>query len=307
MRKILFLGLMIVLLAAACNTAQPTSKQNQPIDNEASKPQEPVAVTKVKVFVIAPDDNGKTGKLVGCGDSVIGIDREVSATTAPLKVAIETLLAIKDKYIGQSGLYNSLAGSNLKVDSVAITNGNAVIKLSGTMTLGGMCDDPRFKSQLEETALQFPSVKTVSVFIGNQKLDEILSAKGPVSTVKVYFAAKNSSLGDCNEVVAVERTVNKTVAVGTAAINELLKGPTAAEKASGLGSSFPAGSKFNSLKIVDGVAYADFNQATEMGGGSCAQTMVTTQIKQTLLQFPTVITVKLSVEGQSNPLLIFQP
>jgi hypothetical protein len=50
--------------------------------------------------------------------------------------------------------------------------------LSGTMMLGGVCDNPRVEAQLEETALQFPTVSQVSVFVNSRPLEEVLSLKG---------------------------------------------------------------------------------------------------------------------------------
>ncbi len=135
-------------------------------------------VSKVKVFFISLNDNGASGKKIGCEDSVVGITRDITPTQAPLRSAYEALLAEKNRVVGQSGLTNILAGSKLKLDSATVANGKATVKLSGTFSLGGVCDDPRFKAQLEETALQFPTVKSVDVFINNKTLTELLSQKG---------------------------------------------------------------------------------------------------------------------------------
>ncbi|MFH1201174.1 MAG: GerMN domain-containing protein [bacterium] len=123
--------------------------------------------------------------------------------------------------------------------------------------------------------------------------------------VKVYFAPQNSEQLECNDVAAVERTVPKTAKVGTVALEELLKGPTAEEKVKGYFTAIPFGSKLNSLTIVNGEARADFNDITESGGGSCSMGVRTTQILQTLLQFPTVKTVSISINGRTKD--IFQP
>ena len=44
--------------------------------------------------------------------------------------------------------------------------------------LGGVCDDPRIKAQLEESALQFNTVDKASVFINGVPLDQLLSGQG---------------------------------------------------------------------------------------------------------------------------------
>lgn len=133
---------------------------------------------RVKIFFVALNDNGKSGKQIGCNDSIVSVERSVPLTTAPLTAALKELLSIHDRNYGQSGLYNSLYQSNLKVDSVSIVAGKATINLSGTVTLGGACDNPRFASQIQETALQFSTVKQVAVFINGIPLEKILSEKG---------------------------------------------------------------------------------------------------------------------------------
>ena len=51
------------------------------------------------------------------------------------------------------------------------------MRLNGTLQLGGVCDNPRVKAQLEQTALQFPTVKSVKYYINDKTLDEALSLK----------------------------------------------------------------------------------------------------------------------------------
>jgi hypothetical protein len=65
----------------------------------------------------------------------------------------------------------------LKADSVSIVNAKATIHLSGTLRLSGVCDNPRVEAQIEETALQFATVKQVQVFVNNIVLEKALSLK----------------------------------------------------------------------------------------------------------------------------------
>jgi len=46
----------------------------------------------------------------------------------------------------------------------------STIRLSGELSVAGVCDEPRIESQIDATARQFPTVKRVKVFIGNQTL-----------------------------------------------------------------------------------------------------------------------------------------
>ncbi len=131
----------------------------------------------IKLFFVALEDNGKSGKKIGCNDSIVAVDRQIPATQAPLTASLNELFSIHDKNYGQSGLYNALANANLKVDSAAVINGKATIYISGTLNLGGECDDPRVQAQIEQVALQFSTVKQVSVFLNDIPIEKALSQK----------------------------------------------------------------------------------------------------------------------------------
>jgi len=127
----------------------------------------------------------------------------------------------------------------------------------------------------------------VDIFFGNQAL------------------SSSGEQDECKRVYHVRRYIDKTPAVAEATISELLKGPSDAEKGQGYFSSVPEGSKLNSISIVNGEARVDFNKATESGGGSCSMASRVAQITQTLMQFPAVKSVRLSVDGRVGD--IFQP
>jgi hypothetical protein len=82
-----------------------------------------------------------------------------------LKAALVALLSIKNQNYGQSGLYNALYQSALQVDSVSIAGGKASVYLTGTLKMGGECDNPRVQAQLEQTVLQFPTVTEAAIFV----------------------------------------------------------------------------------------------------------------------------------------------
>jgi hypothetical protein len=133
-------------------------------------------IDRVKIFMVALEDKGQSGPEIGCGDSLVAVDREVAPTKAPLTAAMNELLSVNDQYYGQSGFYNSLYQSDLQIENITIDEqGLASIYLTGTYTLGGVCDGPRFEAQLVETARQFSTVKEVSIFINGKPLKEILS------------------------------------------------------------------------------------------------------------------------------------
>ena len=144
---------------------------------KAKTPTKTPKTMMLKVFLIAMNDNGVSGKLVGCGDSAVAANVEVPYTTGVLRASLDKLLSIKDQNYGQSGLYNALYQSNLKIGSLTLKNGVATIHLTGKLTLGGECDDPRVQAELEETALQFSTVKKVSIYVNNVLLQKLLSGK----------------------------------------------------------------------------------------------------------------------------------
>jgi hypothetical protein len=133
---------------------------------------------QVNFFLIGMNDNGKSGRKVGCGDSAIAVAAQVAPGKGVLKAALEQLLSIHDQYYGQSGLYNALYQSNLHLDKVEVVQGHAYIWLSGSLKSGGTCDDPRIKAQIAETALQFPNVHVVSIIVNGRDLQSLLSGRG---------------------------------------------------------------------------------------------------------------------------------
>jgi len=99
----------------------------------------------VKIYLIAVGDNGQSGQLIGCGDSAIPVDVEIQPTKEVMRVSLEKLLSMKEPYYGESGLYNALYQSDLQLESISLDNGKAVINLTGNITLGGVCDNPRWR------------------------------------------------------------------------------------------------------------------------------------------------------------------
>jgi hypothetical protein len=129
----------------------------------------------VQIFLIALEDNGQSGKKIGCDDSVVPVPVTIPPTTGVLRAALEELLALEDVYYGVTGLYNALGQSELELASVSVIQGKATIHLSGTLMVSGVCDNPRVEAQLEEIALQFSTVSQVSIFVNNTPLAEVLS------------------------------------------------------------------------------------------------------------------------------------
>jgi hypothetical protein len=163
----------------------PTLTSTWPIDSPVPPTETPLVSSDVtpgpqmvQMFLVAIGDNGQSGELVGCGDSLVPVQIEIPPSQGVLRASFGALLSLKTQFYGQSGLYNALYQSDLKLENVIITAGKAVINLTGTLTLAGECDNPRVAGQLEATARQFPSVTEVVIYINGKLLADALSLKG---------------------------------------------------------------------------------------------------------------------------------
>lgn len=96
----------------------------------------------------------------------------------------------------------------------------------------------------------------------------------------------------------VPRTHETTPRVATAAVEALLAGPTQAERASGLTSAVPAGTKLLGISIKNGVATVDLTSRYQSGGGSLSMKARLAQVVYTLTQFPTVRAVLFHLDGK---------
>jgi hypothetical protein len=126
---------------------------------------------------------------------------------------------------------------------------------------------------------------------------------GDTMTIAVYFINQDQDPQrlDCSRVDAVSRTVPKSVAAARVALEKLLAGPIASEKQAGFITVINPDVTVASLSISDGVAHVTFSSELQEGvGGSCRVTTIRSQIDQTLMQFPSVTSVRISVEGYAD-------
>lgn len=122
-------------------------------------------------------------------------------------------------------------------------------------------------------------------------------------TVKAFFInnAADPQRLDCSAVEAVDRVVPKTVATARAALEQLFLGPTGEEKNRGYISAINPGVTISALTIANGEAHVTLSRKLQENvGGSCLVTSIRAQIEQTLKQFPTVQTVRISVVGYDD-------
>lgn len=127
------------------------------------------------------------------------------------------------------------------------------------------------------------------------------SAAGTME-VSIYF--NREGVAECEETLAVSRTIIRTRAPGRAALEHLLAGPTPDEARQGHRTSIPTGVAIQRFAIRDGTAEVDLSEALEAGvAGSCRVRAIRSQIENTLLQFPSVDSVIISIDGRVNDIL----
>lgn len=137
------------------------------------------AAEAAKLYLIALDDGGVSGEKVGCGDSLVPVPTEIAGgatTEVRIAQALTRLLALKTRDYGESGYITSLYASNLAVARVTLQHGTAIVSLSGTIALGGVCDDPRAAGQIAATAHQFAGVKNVVIILDGGPLTNAIGS-----------------------------------------------------------------------------------------------------------------------------------
>ena len=119
-------------------------------------------------------------------------------------------------------------------------------------------------------------------------------------TVKVYFHRGQND--DPTTVVAVRRSVPRSPKVATAALTQLLAGPTRAERDAGYWSVFTSATagKLHSVRVVDSVGYADFGDlrpAIPSAGSSAGTAAFLAELDTTFKQFGNVRATVYSLNG----------
>ena len=123
-------------------------------------------------------------------------------------------------------------------------------------------------------------------------------SSGDTMVVRAYFVlgGQPGSAG----LVPVLRVVPKTQAVATAAMQQLLAGPTSAESSDRtITTAIPDNTELLGLTIKDGVATVDLSTEFDSGGGPASLQYRLAQVVYTLTQFSSVKSVLFQVEGKT--------
>jgi len=111
-------------------------------------------------------------------------------------------------------------------------------------------------------------------------------------TLEVWFDGEGGQ-----RLAVVHRTVPATRAVGTAALHELLGGPTDTDVADGVGTQVPPGTTLNGLSVSHGVATVDLSHDYFSGGSAVSEWTRLGQVVFTISQFGTVDGVEIQLDG----------
>ena len=133
-------------------------------------------------------------------------------------------------------------------------------------------------------------------------------------TVKIFFSnsIKDPDTTYCDRTYPVERAVSRLSdniksALGEyayLAIAELLKGPAGYEKENGYFTSINKVTRVQQIIIEGGIATIDFNDKLDEGvAGSCKVQAIRSQVTETLKQFPEILEVVISINGDSETIL----
>ena len=119
---------------------------------------------------------------------------------------------------------------------------------------------------------------------------------GSTSKIKVFFFKK----GQCGSVASVDRLIDASKSAVRSGIEEAIKGPSAAEVAEGYVTALPSTTKIRSLELREGIVYIDFTSTVLAKGPACDISSERRQIIDTIMQFPTIKEVIISVDGEEK-------
>ena len=109
---------------------------------------------RTRIYMIASRDTL-------CGSSTVALPITVQGPRV-LTQSLQVLLNTPDPHHPE--YFTALEPHNLTLELVSITRqGTAEIRLRGSIDVANACDAARSRAQIERTALQFPSVKRVTI------------------------------------------------------------------------------------------------------------------------------------------------
>jgi hypothetical protein len=126
---------------------------------------------------VALGDQGQAGPMIGCGDSIVATETGPVIYASKVEASMSDLLEDKDTVHGESGLMNALASSDLSYVSSSVSGDTVTVELTGEISSGGVCDDPRIIAQLTHTAKVAAGTGEAKILVDGIDINEKLSLK----------------------------------------------------------------------------------------------------------------------------------
>ncbi len=184
--------LLIAIVFVGCQTSRDATDNGNSDTSEIAPASDTLIVneapgrTTVKIALLDYDGVGgayereSNGERMGC-DRVVFVEREVEPTTAPLTAAMNLLFSFNETEV--AGWQHFIAQTNETLSferaRVPSATGTASIYLSGRLSgLAGVCDNPRARIQITQTALQYPNVRNVQIYLNGEPTDLQPSGNG---------------------------------------------------------------------------------------------------------------------------------
>lgn len=214
------------------------------------------------------------------------------------------------------GLPFKIQGEGREFESVVryrVKNDKGIVLADGS-TMTDAPDIGRFGQFLTSLPLNIdkPTKVLVEVFANSPKdgaeIDKItrtVTIDPNMRALEIYFGNTLSDpKAECEKVIPAIRSIAKAEKIGTAALQELLKGPSDEEKAAGFITGLPVEAKLQTFTIEGTEGRPDFTAELDKGiAGSCRVNAIRAQIEKTLLQFSTLKSARISIEGRSEDIL----
>ena len=138
----------------AAGVEEPSQSASPPPATSSASPSpssEPEAAP-LTIYYVLLGDEGASGELLGCGDSIVAYETEPVATDDPLSASMERLLSDPAREL-ESGLYSAIPGGTLAYVGGDVVDGTVTVQLTGSPAPAGECDNPRIETQLKRTAM----------------------------------------------------------------------------------------------------------------------------------------------------------
>lgn len=151
---------------------------------------------EIDLYGVLLEDAGVEGEPIGCGDSLVVVREYESeqyrylvgedvffTPEGALVEALRELISVDNEMIEstyEAGSYYTAAYQpQLTVEGVEKNGSVANVFLSGEVMLGGVCDAPRLKEQMDRTATQFDDVDFTRFYLNGseEKWEKVFSGR----------------------------------------------------------------------------------------------------------------------------------